>query len=143
MHASAILVTLLAATSMAAPSPAIANHEGPGASQFIARQDPRLKQSQDRLQGARNAAMEAIENGGGKGRRLGQTNCGTLCSQCKTGAVTSAVGKIAVCGAAALGLAAASGPIGIFLEVVGFAGCEAEAIGELNKSEAECQTIVG
>ncbi|KAJ3946258.1 uncharacterized protein N0V96_004618 [Colletotrichum fioriniae] len=140
MHASAILVTLLAATGMAAPSPAITND---GASQFIARQDPRLKQAQDRLQGARTASMEAIETGGGKGRRLGQMNCGRLCSQCQTGAVTAAVGEIAVCGVAAIGLAAVSGPLGVFLDVVGFAGCEAAAIGELNKAEAECQTLVG
>ncbi|KAJ0296018.1 hypothetical protein COL516b_011978 [Colletotrichum fioriniae] len=115
MHASAILVTLLAATGMAAPSPAITND---GASQFIARQDPRLKQAQDRLQGARTASME-------------------------TGAVTAAVGEIAVYGVAAIGLAAVSGLLGVFLDVVGFAGCEAAAIGELNKAEAECQTLVG
>ncbi|KAK1657948.1 hypothetical protein BDP55DRAFT_683912 [Colletotrichum godetiae] len=145
MQPSTILFTLLAASGMtaAAPSPASYSGNQDGASQFVARQDPKLREAQNRLQGARTASMEAIETGGGKGRRLGQMNCGTLCSQCQTGAVTAAVGEIAVCGVATLGLAAVSGPLGVFLEVVGFVGCETTVIGELNKAEAECQTLIG
>ncbi|KAI7782616.1 hypothetical protein LA080_013104 [Diaporthe eres] len=93
------------------------------------------------LRDARTASIEQIETGGGRGRRLSSTSCSTACSQCQTGAVTVAVGEIAVCGSVALATEVATAGLATILEVSGFIGCETAVIGELNKSEAECETL--
>lgn len=93
------------------------------------------------LRDARTASMEAIETGGGRGRKLSGSNCSTACSQCQTGAVTTAVGEIAVCGSVALATEVATAGLATILEVSGFIGCETAVIGELNKSEAECESL--
>lgn len=93
------------------------------------------------LRDARTASMEQIETGGGRGRRLSSTSCSTACSQCQTGAVTTAVGEIAVCGSVALATEVATAGLATILEVSGFIGCETAVIGELNKSEAECESL--
>lgn len=93
------------------------------------------------LQDARNKSISEIEQGGGRGRKLGDTNCTTACSQCRTGAVTTAVGEIALCGTVALATEVATAGIATILEVSGFAACETTVIGELNKSEAECSSL--
>lgn len=93
------------------------------------------------LRDARNGAIEAIEAGGGNGRKLGSTTCTAACSQCQTGAVTVAVADIAVCGTAALAAEVLTAGATTILEITGFLACETRVIGELNKSEAECQSL--
>lgn len=93
------------------------------------------------LRDARTASMEKIETGGGRGRKLSSASCSTACSQCQTGAVTVAVGEIAVCGSVALASEVATAGVATVLEVSGFIGCETAVMGELNKSEAECESL--
>lgn len=93
------------------------------------------------LRDARTSSMEQIEVGGGRGRKLSSTNCSTACSQCQTGAVTTAVGEIALCGTAALATEVATAGVATILEISGFIACETAVIGELNKSEAECSSL--
>lgn len=93
------------------------------------------------LRDARTSSMEQVETGGGRGRRLSGASCSTACSQCQTGAVTTAVGEIAVCGSVALATEVATAGIATILEVSGFIGCEVAAMGELNKAEAECESL--
>ncbi|KAH7109756.1 hypothetical protein EDB81DRAFT_832761, partial [Dactylonectria macrodidyma] len=57
------------------------------------------------------------------------------------GAITSALGEIAVCGTAALALEVATAGIATILEVAGFVACETTVIGTLNQAEAECESL--
>ncbi|KAK7415233.1 hypothetical protein QQZ08_012407 [Neonectria magnoliae] len=91
------------------------------------------------LADARAKSIATIRNGGGEGRRLFE--CGQLCSQCRTGAVTAAVAEIALCGTAALAVEVFTLGTATILEVAGFIACEAAAIGTLNEAEANCQGL--
>ncbi|KAH6686417.1 hypothetical protein F5X68DRAFT_232577 [Plectosphaerella plurivora] len=132
MQPIAILLAVFAARAMALPSSNIIG----------ARQANTLEEAEKLLETSRNESIENIQDGGGRGRKLSDTfTCSARCQQCRNGAIATAVGEIALCGTAALGIAAVTGPLGVFLDVVGFAACETTAIGELNKSEAECTSI--
>ncbi|KKY38522.1 hypothetical protein UCDDA912_g01514 [Diaporthe ampelina] len=130
MQFTNIILVLASAASLAMAAP-----QG-----VISRQSP-TERVTSILRDARNSAMEQIETGGGRGRTLSEANCSAACSQCQTGAVTAAVGEIALCGSIALATEVATAGLATVLEVSGFIGCETTIIGELNKSEAECQSL--
>ncbi|KAI1840413.1 hypothetical protein JX265_007163 [Neoarthrinium moseri] len=91
------------------------------------------------LADARAKSAARIKEETGEGRRL--TECGTLCSQCRNGAITTALGEVALCGTTALALEVASAGTTTILEVAGFLACETIVIGNLNESEANCAAL--
>lgn len=139
MQPATVILALFAATGFAAPADVEPRQLGvaPSPNSPFAQ-----AQAAQRLQDLRNDSIAQIRNGGGKGRRLGESGpCGPLCKQCRSGAIGQAVSEIAICGSAALGAAAVSGPLLIFAEVTLFLGCESHAINGLNKAEAECAAM--
>lgn len=130
MQFTNIILALASAASLAMAAP-----------QDIAARQSGTERVTSILRDARTASMEQIETGGGRGRKLSGASCSTACSQCQTGAVTVAVGEIAVCGSVALATEVATAGVATILEISGFIGCETAAIGELNKAEAECESL--
>ncbi|KAH8777876.1 hypothetical protein F5883DRAFT_614029 [Diaporthe sp. PMI_573] len=123
-----LAIASVSGLAMAAPQDIIARQSG-------------MERVNSILRDARTGAMEQIETGGGRGRKLTSTPCSTSCSQCQTGAVTVAVADIALCGTAALAAEVLTAGTTTILEVTGFIACEARVVGELNKSEAECSSL--
>lgn len=96
--------------------------------------DPeKLKQANAILDKARFDAANDIKSGKSEGRKL--SSYGTLCSQCKAGATTKAVGEALLCGTAALGAEVVTAGLTTSLDFVGFAACEATSLVEF---EANC-----
>lgn len=93
------------------------------------------------LKDARNSAMEQMETGGGKGRKLSSAACSQSCDQCRSGAVTKAIGEVGVCGTAALAIEVATAGAATILEVAGFISCQVAIMGELNSAEASCASL--
>ncbi|KAH6976500.1 hypothetical protein BKA56DRAFT_618407 [Ilyonectria sp. MPI-CAGE-AT-0026] len=109
------------------------------ASPLSVRQDDALTIVNDALDDARSASANSIMNTQGEGRQL--LECGRLCTQCRNGAITTALGEVALCGTAALAVEVATAGIATILEVAGFVACETAVIGTLNTAEAECQGL--
>lgn len=109
------------------------------ASPLSVRQDDALTIVNDALDDARSASANSIMNTQGEGRQL--LECGSLCTQCRNGAITTALGEVALCGTAALAVEVATAGLATILEVAGFVACEATVIGTLNTAEAECQGL--
>ncbi|KAG8167202.1 hypothetical protein KVR01_002891 [Diaporthe batatas] len=130
MQFTSILLTIASISGLAIAAP----------QDIIARQSG-MERVNSILRDARTGAMEQIEVGGGRGRKLTSTPCSVSCSQCQTGAVTTAVADIALCGVAALATEVLTAGAATILEVTGFVACEARVIGELNKGEAECASL--
>lgn len=130
MQFSNIILAIASVTSLAAAAP-----------NNITPRQTGLERVNSIIRDARTSSMEQIEVGGGRGRKLSSAPCSTACSQCQTGAVTSAVGEIGLCGTAALATEIATAGVATILEVCGFIACEATVIGELNKAEAECASL--
>ncbi|KAH7000757.1 hypothetical protein EDB80DRAFT_866762 [Ilyonectria destructans] len=98
------------------------------ASPLSVRQDDALTIVNNALDDARSASANSIMNTQGEGRQL--LECGRLCTQCRNGAITTALGEVAVCRTAALAI-----------EVAGFIACETAVVGTLNQAEAECEGL--
>lgn len=113
----------------------------PQANNMLAPRQSALDKVNSVLRDARNSAMEQIETGGGRGRKLSSAKCSTACSQCQTGAVTKAVGEVGVCGTAAVAIEVATAGAATILEVAGFISCQTAIIGELNAAEANCASL--
>ncbi|KAK0386727.1 hypothetical protein NLU13_6562 [Sarocladium strictum] len=126
MKTSTILVALFSATSMASTIP------------LVARQDL-LPQNVQALDTARNDAAAAINRGQGKGRLLlDEGGCQEACQRCRTSAVATAVAEVFACGTAAVAIDVLTAGIATFLEVAGFAACEAAVVASLNEKEETC-----
>jgi hypothetical protein len=93
------------------------------------------------LRDARSESIADVQSGGGRGRKLSSSSCSDACTQCRNGAIGSAVADIALCGIAGLALDVATQGATTILEIAGFFACEGKAISELNKSEAECASL--
>ncbi|KAL6411786.1 hypothetical protein AUP68_04164 [Ilyonectria robusta] len=143
MKTAGILIALLTASGIAAATPGSVRFRSVAdadAANVKARQEGDLAGVEKVLADARAASIAEIEKGGGEGRQLFE--CGQLCSQCRTGAITTAVAEIALCGTAALAVEVFTLGAATILEVAGFVACEAAVVGTLNESEANCSGLV-